>query len=87
MTDMTIDVFANHPSGRAALAKMAPVTDNFRLYEAGIMDSYGTMLFKGAEFRAAKSGPNKGVLSILVPGTIKSVFVSRSEIEAQTIQG
>ena len=38
MPDMTDDLFARQPFGVAALAKMAPVPENFRLYSAGWVD-------------------------------------------------
>ncbi len=80
MADMEHDIFAEHPAGKVALAKMAPVSADFRLFECGIADSAGTIMYSGAEFRRALKGPNKGKLSIIVPGTTKTVYVARSEI-------
>lgn len=84
--DMEIDEFATHSFGKAALKKLAPVSENFRLYTAGWLgnkpEEMTVMQVTGAEFRRAKSGPNKGKLSILVRGTKRSAFVTRDEIRA-----
>jgi hypothetical protein len=76
------DLFKDTAFGKAALAKIKPTSRNFMLYNAGIADEHGTMDVTGAEFRAAAAGPRKGEICILVPGTIKKVYVSRAEIEA-----
>ena len=82
---MTIDIFAMHPYGKAALKKMGDVPENFRLYCAGWIGSkpedWKEMDVTGAEFRVAKRGPNKGKLSILIPGTQRKVRVNRKEME------
>lgn len=84
MIDMSNDVFAAFPFGKAALAKMGSVTKNFRLYEAGWVGDNpkksDTMKVTGAEFRVAKAGKNKGNLSIKVPGTTRTVYVSKDEM-------
>jgi len=79
-TDMTACVFEETSFGKAALAKMREVPENFRIYCAGV-DSFDSGIFKvaGAEFRVAKAGPNKGKLSIMVPGTKRIVYVTREE--------
>lgn len=78
------DIFAQQPYGKAALKKLGPVAENFRLYSAGWLGEqpkdWDTMEIKGAEFRAAKSGPNKGKLVIEIPGTRRTVYVSRAEM-------
>ena len=85
--DMTNDVFAKHESGKAALRKMFPngnMPENFRLYRCEVIGSPGNtsgIIFGGAEFRHAKSGPNKGRLSIMVPGTEIETVVTREELE------
>ena len=80
--DMAEDVFAQHGFGKAALAKMGNQPENFRLYAAGWLgDRIGTvMAVTGAQFRHAKSGPNKGKLSVLIRGTKKTVYVSADEM-------
>lgn len=87
MTDLAVDIYASCAYGKVALRKMAPVPENFRLFEAGWIEkrveTWRTMRVTGAEFRHAKSGPNKGALSIMVKGTTRSVYVTREEIEAQ----
>ena len=83
MPDITDDLFAQQPFGVAALAKMAPVPENFRLYSAGwVDDKPEVMRVVGAEFRAAQSGPRKGQLVIIVHGTTRTALVTRAEIEA-----
>lgn len=79
MTDMTTDLFADHPMGKAAIKKIKPDDPNFRLFMAGWVGDYkttDTMEFKGAVFREAKKGKNKGKLCVIVPGTEKHVFVT-----------
>ncbi len=88
MANMTIKLFEKYAYGIAAMKKMGEVSEDFRLYQCGWIgggqpDKWHGMQCEGAEFRAAKSGPNKGVLSIMIPGTKRSVYVSRAEIEAE----
>lgn len=87
MPDMTVDVFAPTPYGKVALRKLAPIPENFRLYSAGWMedhpDDFSVMKVSGAAFRAAKTGPNKGKLSILIRGTDRTVYVTKEEINAE----
>ena len=84
--DMGHDLFAEQPFGKAALKKIAPVPDNFRLYAAGWLgkrpEDFKEMEVTGAEFRVAKSGSSKGKLSILVPCTKRTVRVTRLEMQA-----
>lgn len=83
--DMQDDIFGRQPYGKAALKKMGSVPANFRIYRAGWvgdLKTTDTMEVIGAEFREAKSGPNKGKLSILVPGTRRTVYVNKSEFAA-----
>mgnify|MGYP007103403909 CR=1 FL=1 len=67
---MEVDVFAQQSYGKIALQKMAPVPDNFRLYSAGWLgdkpEDWSVMKVSGAQFRTAKSGPNKGKLSMII---------------------
>lgn len=87
MSDMTVDIFAEEPYGKAALKKLnklRKVHANFRLYSAGFVgdnDDTSTMCIKGAQFRVAKRGPNKGKLCIMVPDTIRTVYVTSKECE------
>lgn len=87
MTDMTNDVFAKTIFGQVALRKLAPVSDNFRLFFAGWLeekpDDWRTMKVTGALFRQSKSGRNKGKLSIMVKGSQRSVYVTKQEIATQ----
>lgn len=67
MPDMTVDIFAQHPFGKAALKKMGAVPENFRLYCAGWIgenpEEWKCMDVTGAEFRRPTRGPNKGKLA------------------------
>jgi hypothetical protein len=81
--DMTQDVFADQNYGKAALQKMAPTDPNFRLYLAGWLGEkppFEVMEVRGAVFRHATRGPNKGKLAIRVPGTTRTVHVTAAEI-------
>jgi len=81
--DMQIDVFAQHTFGKIALQKLSPVPDDFRLFCAGWVGDHkknDTMEITGAVFRVAKSGKNKGKLSIMLPDTKKTVYVTSKEI-------
>lgn len=86
--DMQEDIFGKMPFGRIALAKLKPASPNFRLYSAGWLetggppDTWEVMAVTGAEFREAKSGPNRGKLCIMVKGTKRTVHVHRSEMTA-----
>lgn len=88
--DMEKDVFADQSYGKAALKKMAPVPANFRLYAAGWLgkkpEDFDVMEVTGAEFRVAKSGPNKGKLSVLVPGTKRTVYVTKAEMDSAELR-
>lgn len=82
-------MFAEQGFGQLALQKLAPVPENFRLYAAGWLgqrpEDFTVMEVTGAQFRAALRGPNKGKLSILIPGTKRTVYVTRAEIEAHHV--
>ena len=84
--DMSKDLFAQQPYGKIALAKLAPVPANFRLYQAGWLGDkpgdWEVMKITGAEFRVAKTGKNAGKLSILVKGSVRSTYVTRAEMDA-----
>lgn len=88
MADMSEKLFEQHAYGIAAIKKMGNISENFRLYECGWLggpnpEKWHSMQCTGAEFRAAKSGPNKGKLSIMVPGSKRTIYVSREEIDAE----
>ncbi|WP_257807078.1 hypothetical protein [Burkholderia glumae] len=84
--DLHDDPFADTPFGRLALAKIKPTSPNFRLYEAGWLETGGPPetweIFEviGAEFREAKSGPRKGRLSIMVPNTRRVAHIHRDDL-------
>lgn len=84
--DMRKDLMAEQNYGKAALQKMAPTPENFRLYEAEWLGdrpkSWTVMKVTGAEFRAAKTGPNKGKLSVMVDGSKRTAFVTAEEMRA-----
>lgn len=81
--DMTEAVFADQKYGKAALQKLAPTDPNFRLYLAGWLGEkppFEVMEVRGAVFRHATRGPNKGKLSIRIPGTTRTVHLTAAEI-------
>lgn len=87
MSDMERDIFAETPYGKAALKKMQPVPENFRLFEAGWLgeqpEDWEIMEVKGAEFRKAKSGPRKGRLAIRIRGTERTVYLTKDQIRKE----
>ncbi|WP_287919133.1 hypothetical protein [Comamonas sp.] len=82
--DMRNAIYHQMDFGQLALQKLGQLDPNFRLYLAGIKPEppkeWTHMEVVGAVFREPKSGPNKGTLSMMVPGTRKSVKLSRSEL-------
>jgi hypothetical protein len=79
------DIFDSMPWSTVALAKIKPTDPNFRLYSAGWVGDYATtdtMEVTGAVFREAKSGPRKGQLCILVPGTKRTAYITEAEMKA-----
>ncbi|MFA6094346.1 MAG: hypothetical protein WC757_00430 [Candidatus Paceibacterota bacterium] len=84
MADMGNDLFAGTPYGKAALNKLTNKPENFRFYEAEIISANdGIIKMTGAQFRVAKHGANRGLLSVLLKDTIHVIYVTRHEIEAQ----
>jgi len=84
-SDMTVDIFANYDFGKAALKKMAEkafLSKNFRLYYGDNLGPEKGMLVRGAEFRKATNGKNKGKLSIMISGTTLQVIVTQKDIAA-----
>lgn len=83
--DMSESIYEKMDFGQLALEKLGNVPENFRLYVAGIKPEppkeWTHMEVTGAEFRAPKAGPNQGKLSIMVPGTRRSVQLMRAELE------
>ena len=84
--NMEIDFFAKHSYGKLALQRMAPISENFRLYEAGWLgkkpEDWNVMKVTGAVFRKAKTGPHKGKLSIMIKDTQRNVHLTREEMQA-----
>lgn len=78
--DVQDDIFANFDFGKIALIKLAPVAANFRLYEAGWIEDSDVMKVTGADFRNATRGKNKGKLTIPIPNTRRSAYVTVREI-------
>ena len=85
VSDMTHDVFADTIYGIIALEKLGTVPEHFRLYEAAWLgDGKKVMRVTGAEFRIAKAGKNKGKLSVMVPNTERSTYVTAEEMALRT---
>lgn len=82
--DMSKDTFAATPYGQAALKKLHPVDENFRLYAAGWLGEkqadWTVMKVIGATFRAAKTGKNRGKLVVMVKGSKRTAYVTKEEI-------
>lgn len=88
MGDMTDYTFEQYPHGKAALKKFGNVPENFRIYSAGWLGNnprdWTVMEVCGAEFRAAKTGKNKGKLSVMMVETKRKVYVTADEIKARS---
>jgi len=82
--DMQDDIFARTAFGQAALKKLGSLPAGFRLFSAGWLGDdlrqATVMKVSGAEFRAAKTGPNKGKLSIRLAGTTRTAYVTKPEM-------
>jgi hypothetical protein len=78
-----LDLFTDTGFGRAALKKLGPVPSNFRLYRAEWLgknlQEATEMRVTGREFRASRSG----ALNVPVPRTIRTVVVTREEIQVE----
>lgn len=86
-SDMTNDIFADTTYGMIALEKLGMVPDNFRLFEAEWLGGgyeRKVMRVTGAEFRIAKSGPNKGKLAVIIPKTKQTAYVTAEEMSLRT---
>ncbi|QOV06311.1 hypothetical protein CPT_Maja_091 [Burkholderia phage Maja] len=84
-----LDAFMKEWYAVPALKKMGrddrEAHPNFRIYEVGWLETGGpsstwdTLEVIGAEFRVMKSGPRKGQLGAIVPGTICKAYIQTSE--------
>lgn len=83
--DMRVGLYDDSAFGKLALQMLGDVPMNFRLYEAGRVPEppkeWTHMEVSGAEFRETKSGPDKGKLNVMVPGTSRTVLVPRPDID------
>lgn len=66
-------------AARAANLKTGNLPPDFMWFELFIADSVGTLGIRGAQMRAAKSGPRKGEFVKVIPGTTITVYVSRED--------
>lgn len=83
--DQRVDIFSEYSYGKIALQKIASPEPNFRLFLAGWMggaNERNVMKVTGAVFREPTRGPNKGQLSIMVPKTQKTAYVTSEEMTA-----
>lgn len=81
--DMKQDLFADTTYGKIALMKIAATNPNFRLFSAGWMGdgrSREVMSVTGASFRESTRGKTKGQLTIKIPHTSQTVFVTAKEM-------
>lgn len=82
---MRDDLFAEFTFGKIALQKIEPISSDFRLNLFGFVQGRSSseiMKVSGAVFREPLRGPNKGMLSIRVPKTSRTVYVTAAEIAA-----
>lgn len=83
---MSDDIMGHTNYGRAALKKLGPVAENFRIYAAGWLgekpQDWFAMKVTGAEFKVAKKGKNVGKLTVQIPGTVRHVVVTKEEMRA-----
>ena len=90
--DMTRGIFEQEDYGKLALEKIRPQSPNFRLYCVGWIENGGPpetweiLEVTGAEFREAKTGRNKGKLTVLVKGTKRIAHIHRNELKKQPFQ-
>lgn len=83
--DMREALFEQYSYGKVALQKMGTLPENFYLFSAGWLGDYkttDTMEIKGAEFREALRGKNKGKLCMIVKGTERTAYVTTAEVKA-----
>lgn len=81
------DIMGKTAFGQIALSKMENTSENFRIFAAkwlGDPRKATVMKVDGAEFRRAEKGKNKGKLTIKVPGTAQTVYVTAEEIQRHT---
>lgn len=80
------DTMGKQPFGRLALSrlnKQSPLPEGFMLYSAswqGTYPDFHNLRLVGAQIRAATRGPRKGELNIIVPGTTRTITLSREEV-------
>jgi len=78
-----LDLFSECTFSKIALQKIASPYPNFRIYSAGWLgDSqpWEIMEVNGAVFREALRGPRKGQLSVMVPNTSRSTYITAQEM-------
>jgi hypothetical protein len=83
--DMRDRVLEETSFGVIALRKLGEVAEKFRIYEAGRVPEppkdWTHFVVTGAEFTDSLAGPQKGQLNIMIPGTKRTVNVTRAEVE------
>lgn len=85
------ELMQSYPPSLAAAKKIGTVPDGFTFYDFGWLgdkpEDFTVMKVRGAVFRVATRGPNKGRRSVKVPGTDRTVYVTREEIREQDLSG
>ena len=80
------DIYSETSYGQVALQKLSPVAEGFMIYECGWLgkkiEEMDVMEVKGAVFREAKKGINKGKRTVMVKGSNRTTYVARAEIDA-----
>lgn len=78
------DMMRDYPPSIAAANKIGALADGFAFYAFEWLgdrpEEWDVMKVTGAVFREAKTGPRKGEKCIKVPGTDRTVYVTRAEI-------
>jgi len=79
-------VFHDTSYGKLALSRFKDIPENFFVYCCGWLGDMRTdacvMEVTGAEFRVAQRGQHKGKYSILVPGSQRTIYLTRAEVDA-----
>lgn len=81
-----LELFGETGYGQLALSKFGEVPPGFYIFRCGWLgkpqDEHDVMQVTGCHFRPAKRGPYKGMYSVAVPGTYRSVYLTSDEVKA-----
>lgn len=81
-----LELFHETPYGKLALSRFGQVPEGFYIYCCGwlgdVQTEHCVMEVIGCQFRPAKRGAYKGMYSIAVPGTKRTVYLTTAEVKA-----